>query len=238
MYPNATPTPTTAYAAPPAPAAGTPSFDTFKAALGGFNNAAANVAPQIGAAQAANVLPTFDYQAGVNSKLQANNDELSKLQDLLQGKNYQQVKKADGGFDYFDPLGRKITINQYSQATGKDPVSLLKSSDNSLDRQYIRDWNEMNILTNGTPAEQKKVFDAHPGLQESLKGVPVDQIYKQFIQYYPNIYSDSGQRADYRQETPPGQTPPKNAPQVYTPQPQNVPPNLFHQLLAKLHLGG
>lgn len=130
-------------------------------------------------------------------------DKTDKLKDALEGKNYQVVKKDDGGFDYYDPLGAKINLMQYTKATGKSPADVLKDSDNSLDRQFVADYNNLQTLTDAYLNKDWSKVDkvgASLGLGsgqlkkalESNKIKP-DDLFKQFISYYPNVYTGQPQ---------------------------------------------
>lgn len=134
------------------------------------------------------------------ARVAALKEKQQKLKDALEGKNYQVVKKDDGGFDYYDPLGQKINLMQYSRATGKNAADVLKDSQNSLDRQFVADYNNLQDLTNAYLNKDWKKVDKvgqtlgmkNPGdlrkLLETNQVKPED-LFKQFVQYYPNVYT-------------------------------------------------
>lgn len=131
------------------------SFEDFKGALSQYNDSSAGVASRVGAYQASQVQPNFDYQ----QSLQTSNANLSALKKAANGEGFQKVPKADGGFDFVDPLGKKITVHQYAQATGTDPVKALADSNNSRDRQFVADYNHVQTLANALINNDKSSVD-------------------------------------------------------------------------------
>lgn len=112
-----------------------------------------------GQQQANNAQGAQAYNAGLQDRAQALKDELQKHQDVLNGKNFQQVPKADGGYDFIDPYGKKITVHQYAQATGTDPVSVLKSSTNATDQQFVNDYSNINAVGSALRNNDKASLD-------------------------------------------------------------------------------
>lgn len=81
-----------------------------------------------------------------------------KEADKADPKAYKIVRKADGGYDFFDPDGQQVDIATYSQRTGVNPVEVLKKSDNPIDRQYINDYNNLQSFIDAvTAGDVKKV---------------------------------------------------------------------------------
>lgn len=128
------------------------------------------------------------------AQIQALKDKASSLQDAVTGKNYKQVLKPDGGYDYYDPLGNRIPLNQYSQATGKQPTEILAHSQNASDIQHNKDFtnlqNLLNIYTQGDKTARDKFVADHPDIAKSIKGLTPDDLIRQFRQAYPNIYGN------------------------------------------------
>jgi hypothetical protein len=73
-------------------------------------------------------------------------EKAQNLKDMQDPNNYKQVLKDDGGFDFFDPAGKKISVQAYSQVVGKRPSDILAKSENSLDRQYVQDHKYTEML--------------------------------------------------------------------------------------------
>lgn len=136
------------------------------------------------------------------ARLKARNKE---IEDLSDPKKYQKILKEDGGFDYYDPTGKKITLKQYSLVVGKQPKDILKDSENNLDKQYLRDYDDLQALLNASynggldkllkkwekdRADNPEAIDKIK-LLRSGKLLPED-VTKQFMSAYPNVYSDEG----------------------------------------------
>lgn len=170
--------------------------------LRGYYNAGFAGPAVMGNSAVKNVPQTEAYNASQTATANDLNTRAQALKDAMTGKNYQQVAKNDGGFDFYDPLGNKITLHQYTQAVGKNPVDVLKDSQNNLDQQYIRDFNDMQDLVNATYNHDSKtldsIFSQRPGLKDAIKGLTPDQLIQQFRSYYPNVYGDTGQTANTR----------------------------------------
>lgn len=193
------------------------SFEDFKTAVNGFNDSSSGVSNRVGAWQAAQVQPNFQYQ----QDLAAQNAALSLANKAASGEGFVKQPKADGGFDFFDPYGKKITVHQYSSATNSDPVKVLADSNNSRDRQFVADYNHVQTLANAlvdnnrgpvdklavqlfgqdtsgisdktkkaaAEAQNQKIMDKfYQDLHDNYSNG--DQLIKGFMQYYPEVYSD------------------------------------------------
>lgn len=129
-------------------------------------------------------------------------DQISSIQDMQDPSKYKQVLKADGGYDFLDPLGRKINIQAFAQATGKQPSQVLSHSENSLDKQYLEDHKQtqdvVNALVNSDGAYFKKLQKSDPKEFDAIQSVikasgsnnadAAQNIALQFQKLYPNIY--------------------------------------------------
>lgn len=65
---------------------------------------------------------------------------------------YTKKQRSDKGFDFFDPNGKKITIEQYTQGTGENGSELRKNLANAGDKQSV------NMLRSKTPIENLADF--------------------------------------------------------------------------------
>ena len=114
---------------------------------------------------------------------------MRELSDRLDPSKYQRVRKSDGGFDFFDPSGKKININQYAQVTGQRLVDILKDSENPLDQEYINDWSDMNTLMqasyNGDATTVSSFVDQNP----ELKGLSPQDYALALVRKYPHLYN-------------------------------------------------
>lgn len=112
--------------------------------------------------------------------------------------NYQRVKKADGGFEFYDGNGKSISAYDYANATGKRPSEVLADSENPIDIGYLEDYNnlqeymqaKLNAKTNSkfkAKAEniEKQVKEA---FGKDLAGMNPQQLIEEFKQAYPTVY--------------------------------------------------
>ncbi len=95
-------------------------------------------------------------QAEANS-IQEKKDRAALIEKNLKGEDWEQVKKDDGGYDYYDALGNKVDLWTFSKYTKKDPRKLLSDSQNRLDQQFNEDWDNteemMKAYAGGTQNE-------------------------------------------------------------------------------------
>lgn len=126
-------------------------------------------------------------------------------------KNYQQVQKQDGGYDYLDGAGKPISLAQYSRDTGVDPTKALAGSTNAKDIQYLNDYGNLQKVVNaalnndtdtlkklavGLYGDNTKPADdpANKGIVDNflnnLKKQKPQDLIQNFTKYYSNVYSD------------------------------------------------
>lgn len=137
--------------------------------------------------------------AAKQAQMQELQDKLETEKSMQDPKNYQKVAKDDGGFDFYNPKGERISVSEYARVTKAPPSKVLADSENNLDRQYIQDHKNLNELLNtissGDTKKMQKLYDDNPGLKESISGLKPDDLVKQFRQAYPNIYGENGEGA-------------------------------------------
>ncbi len=138
-------------------------------------------------------------------------DQAQKVLDNAQGKNWQQIPKADGGYDFKDALGKPVTVAQFAQATGSDPTKLLSGSRNPLDVQHNQDFQNVDAVSkalasndqaslqklaiqlygdNSKAPEEQVNVDAIKKMNQLKKIKPAD-FYQAFMNYYPHVYGAS-----------------------------------------------
>ena len=144
-------------------------------------------------------------------RAQAINDRLKEIQYNSDPKNFQQIQKADGGYDFKDPTGQPLTVAQFAKVQNTTPDQILKGSTNPLDQQYVNDFNNLQKIVNAkiqgdqgtvnkmayqlygdqskpiTDPANVKVAQQFSTYLNSMK--PHDLI-SAFTQYYPHVYGD------------------------------------------------
>jgi hypothetical protein len=159
-----------------------------------------------------------------------------KLKDMQDPNKFQKVRKDDGGFDFYDPLGNKIGVQQFSQVTGKSPKDILKDSENSLDVQYLQDYKTMQEIANAYANNDKDTLDeiaARGDDPNFFKGKTGADILNMFKNNYSHVYgrgNDTGvRRAD--------QAPDFVGGSGQIPQPEQS-GGILEMLKSLLHIGG
>lgn len=132
---------------------------------------------------------------------QARAAALQQEAENLDPSNFRKVRKADGGFAFYDPSGKQISINDYAAVTGDRRADILSDSENPVDLEYINDYNNMNELAqamyNGDTATIQQ-FAKENGNYAQAK--PQD-LMKELIKKYPHIYGLGGSGGPAYQQT-------------------------------------
>lgn len=136
--------------------------------------------------------------SGGVSALAGQAQESVRQQEAKQKAKPQRVKKADGGFEFYDSSGKPITAEEYASATGKRAIEVLADSENPIDIGYLEDYNnlqeymqaKLNSKTNSklrTKAEniEKQVKEA---FGKDIASMNPQQLIEQFKRAYPTIY--------------------------------------------------
>jgi hypothetical protein len=77
-------------------------------------------------------------------------------------KNYQKVKKADGGYAFYDPDGKEISASDYANATGTKPSEVLADSENPIDIGYRDDYNNLQDYIHAKINSQRLTVNWQP----------------------------------------------------------------------------
>lgn len=131
----------------------------------------------------------------------ARKKKIQELSDQADATKYKAVRKADGGFSFYDPSGKEIDINTYAQRTGQRRIDILKDSENPIDQEYMNDYMNMNDLAqafyNNDTATIRSYQEANPG----LKGRTVKDLMSELIRKYPHLYGRGGSGGQAYQST-------------------------------------
>ena len=164
-----------------------------------------------GAIKATGEATDINRAADVSSAnaLQAKQAELKvaqqQAQDLQDPGKYEKVRNAQsGGFDFFDPLGNKVTLSQYSKVTQKRRDEVLKDSLDVKDLQYLQEHfnleDYMNIKvrskSNALAPEDQEFIDTVEEQNPDLKSIPLNDIIKKFRSRYSGYYDQGTSEQD------------------------------------------
>jgi hypothetical protein len=111
-----------------------------------------------------------------------------KISNKLDPSKYQKVRKSDGGFDFLDPDGNKISIEKYTQITGERRVDALKDSENPIDQEYVNDWSNMNDLAQAMYNGDSQTVEAYIQQNPLLKGRKPEELMIELMRKYPHLY--------------------------------------------------
>ncbi len=115
--------------------------------------------------------------------------------------NSTRQRKTDGGFAFFDPSGKEIDINTFSQRTGKSRSEILSDSENPVDLAYIDDFKRMReamqVMYGGDEQEKAAFLESNP----ELRGRRVQDFATDLLNKYPHIYGRGGNGAQAYQKT-------------------------------------
>lgn len=129
--------------------------------------------------------------------------EKQRISDRLDPNKYAKVRKEDGGFDFFDPEGKKIDVKTYAIRTNSRVSDALADSENTDDITYLSDYKDLQELisahANNDGTYIKDLVEkvkSQEGLSEQEKQAKIrliqdstpQSLMNAFRQYYSNIY--------------------------------------------------
>lgn len=131
--------------------------------------------------------------------LRTETERLRSLKEAADPSNWRKVRKEDGGFDFLDGAGKKVSAWDYSKATGKNPAQVLSDSMNSKDLQFREEYERleevMSAVNNGDTEYFEKLneqFKDDPKELAKIRNLqsmkPVD-IMNRFRDHYQNVFS-------------------------------------------------
>ena len=102
------------------------------------------------------------------------------LAELKDPKNYRQELNDKGGYDFYNPMGDKISVQEFSQATDRQISDILKDSKDGADIQFKQDYED--LMSYGRALQ---------GNEEDVKKFREDDKYKSFLDKYKDkSYAD------------------------------------------------
>ena len=102
------------------------------------------------------------------------------LAELKNPKNYRQELNDAGGYDFYNPMGDKISVQEFSQATDRQISDILKDSKDGKDIQFKQDYED--LMSYGRALQ---------GNDEDVKKFRDDKKYSSFIEKYKDkSYAD------------------------------------------------
>lgn len=122
---------------------------------------------------------------------------LQEIQDQTDPAKYQKVKRADGGFDFFNPKGEKISAGEFAQVQGKSIADLFSDSDNLYEIEFKNDYEQWKKLgeawQKGDTKQIEKLLEQNPDeLKAFKKGQTFEEFTKKFIDSYGDLFGGRG----------------------------------------------
>lgn len=134
-----------------------------------------------------------NQKQAAEAEVQRLKEEAQRIADSADANKYTLQKKADGGYDFFDPEGNQVDIATYAAKTGKKPSDILKDSENPIDIQYREDYKNLQDLLTAVVNNDTEALDSYrqkaeaEGIPDITKQKPQDVI-DAFKAYYKRYY--------------------------------------------------
>lgn len=129
----------------------------------------------------------------IQGEIQKSKQRQQEIADSIDPSKYQQVENANGGYDFIDPKGQKITVDQYARVTGKNRAALLKDSSDPSDVQFRNDYNNLQDLLQATLDKDKTKLDEYYKNQPELKGMKPADLINRFKTFYKGYFGGQAQ---------------------------------------------
>ena len=130
-----------------------------------------------------------NQQQAAKMKIEELKQQAQDLADQNDPSKYEVKKKADGGYDFFDPKGNQIDIATYTQKTGLKAADVLKDSENPIDIQYREDYKNLEDLLNAVVNKDTAKLDSYEQAQPGVTKKKPQEIIEQFKKYYQRYYT-------------------------------------------------
>lgn len=116
--------------------------------------------------------------------------EIRRLSNKMDPSKYRQVRKDDGGFDFFDPEGNPISVKDFAKFTGRSVADVLAKSENPFDIQFLNDYSSTRNLVD---AIQTGDQEAIQGYLQNGEGIDASKttaadLMAELAKKYPHIY--------------------------------------------------
>ena len=149
-----------------------------------------------GEGQLATAADRYNTDAAESNRKESIKARIQQLQNISNPDMYKKVKKADGGFDFFDPEGNQIDIATAATRTGRPAWEWIKDSENPIDIQYRNDYSNLQDFMNALASKnqdkinQFKASDPNLGRYTSDRG-GIDALMRDFRKVYKRYYDPS-----------------------------------------------
>lgn len=115
--------------------------------------------------------------------------ELKRLQDPDE---YKRIVNKVGGYDFFDPLGNKISAVDYAQKVNKQVTDVYKDSQDPNDEDFINDYKRVKelggIIQSGDAKARDKFYEKNPDFKKAYANSTYTDIVKDLRAEYPGYF--------------------------------------------------
>jgi hypothetical protein len=128
-----------------------------------------------------------------DDEAQAAKDELDYLNDP---RNYRAVINKVGGYDFYNPMGGKISPVEYAKVTNQHLTDVYKKSEDPKDKEFVEDYKQLfdlgKAMQSGDKTALDKLFKKDPSLEKAMrnKKLSYGDVVKQFRSYYPGYFGE------------------------------------------------
>lgn len=106
--------------------------------------------------------------------------------------NFKRVAAQDGGYDFYDPAGRKIDMQTYAAAKGVRPDEVLKDSGNPNDTDFAQNYNKTvqlgHIMASGDKSSMDKFLKSNPDVKNNIDQLGIKS-YSDYVKNFRQAYA-------------------------------------------------
>lgn len=106
--------------------------------------------------------------------------------------NFKRVAAQDGGYDFYDPAGRKINMQTYAAAKGIRPDEALKDSGNPNDTDFTNNYNKTvelgRVMATGDKSSLDKFLKSNPDVKNNIDQLGIKS-YADYVKNFRQAYT-------------------------------------------------
>lgn len=159
-----------------------------------------NAATQV---QAANTAVTVRNQAAAAAAARAAaahaaSVKKQQLEDMLNPDKYRIEQRDDGGYGFYAPDGREVSVSDFAKISGTTPNKILADSQNPIDIGYrqdyqnLQDYIQAKLNSNHDDSAKQQALAIEDAVRQDsgvdLGKLKIQDVLERFKQAYPTIY--------------------------------------------------
>lgn len=128
--------------------------------------------------------------AALQAEIQRSKQRANEIQDMMDPGKYQQKDNGKGGYDFYNPKGEKITIDEYSRVTGQNRAKILSDSQDPMDIQFRNDYNNLQDLLQAVVNGDKETVNSYAKQNGiDIARMKPAELINRFKAYYPGYFT-------------------------------------------------